>query len=363
MKIFTAACLLLACVALAPSPASALTCTIQGTAKADVLRGTSHKDVICGRGGNDKISGLRGNDVLFGGKGKDVLNGGPGADTLSGGSDNDTLRGGTGGDSLRGGTGVDGVSFANSTSAVTVDLPAHSATGEGADALSSVENVTGSPLGDALTGSGAANVLNGLGGGDTLNGGDGNDVENGNEGGDTLNGEGGNDTLVGGPGDDYLDGGDGANPCIGGYDNDVYVVAHCEDVTPPKLLSFDFNPKEIDTSGASQEVVFTARIVDDLSGFLQGAIQFDSPSGQQVIVVHFCKDGCTYPNGASNRVAGDAFDGTYEATYTVPQFSQFGNWPVSYYWVRDVVGNDRLIDPDAASYFATLGFPTTISNG
>jgi hypothetical protein len=178
-------------------------------------------------------------------------------------------------------------------------------------------------------------------------------VENGNGGGDTLNGEGGNDTLVGGPGADYLDGGDGANPCIGGYDNDVYVTAHCEDVTPPKIVSFDFNPKAVDTSTASQDVTFTAHFLDDLSGFSWCHIEFHSPNGMQALYVDF------------TRVAGDAFDGDYQGTATLPQFSQFGNWKIYYYHVQDVVGNYTHVQhwPDTPMYFADLGFPTTISNG
>jgi hypothetical protein len=357
VKILAAACLFLACVAVTPSPASALSCTIQGTAKADVLAGTGHKDVICGLGGNDKISGLGGNDVLIGGGGKDVLIGGAGSDSLSGGSDNDALLGGRGGDSLSGGKGSDRASYSDSASAVTVDLPAGTATGEGADTLSSVENVTGSSLGDSLTGNVAANVLNGIGGGDTLSGGGGNDRENGNGGPDTLNGGGGNDTLVGGSGDDYLDGGDGMNPCIGGYDNDVYVVAHCEDVTPPKITAFDFDPKAIDTSDGTQDVTFTASFVDDLSGYYTSEIFFVSPNGQQMIDFNLCQSGC---NGS--RIAGDAWNGTYQATMPVPQFSQFGTWTLRHYFVRDVVGNDTSFEP-AKSYFSDLGFPTTIQNG
>jgi Ca2+-binding RTX toxin-like protein len=67
------------------------TCTIVGTARADVLRGTSGHDVICGFGGNDRLFGRGGADVLVGGAGNDRLDGGPGADEMEGDAGNDVL--------------------------------------------------------------------------------------------------------------------------------------------------------------------------------------------------------------------------------------------------------------------------------
>jgi len=57
------------------------TCTIKGTAKADVLKGTAKSDVICGLGGNDRINGDAGDDAIFAGAG--------GIDRIAGGSGKD----------------------------------------------------------------------------------------------------------------------------------------------------------------------------------------------------------------------------------------------------------------------------------
>ncbi len=136
--------------------------TIVGTAGADVLRGTAGDDVIAGLGGNDVLKGLGGDDDICGGPGNDRLVGGPGSfDRLSGGPGNDTLLGGAGSDFLLGGSGndvlnggdsYDDASFEHSPNAVTADMTAGTATGEGSDTLIGVENLTGSPHDDVLVG-------------------------------------------------------------------------------------------------------------------------------------------------------------------------------------------------------------------
>jgi len=106
-------------LALAASPASASSppeCTITGTNRAETLRGTTADDVICGRGGNDTIIAGGGGDVVFAGtgadrisagRGGDEVHGGPGADRISGGSGDDSAEGGSGRDSVDGELGDD----------------------------------------------------------------------------------------------------------------------------------------------------------------------------------------------------------------------------------------------------------------
>lgn len=233
--------------------AHAAKCTKTGTSRGDFLTGTKHKDIICGKGGNDILIGLGGNDELRGSSGDDVLSGG------------------TGNDKLKGQTGADTASYAASATAVTVDLGGKSASGEGSDALSSIENVTGSAQADTLRGDAIANAINGGLGDDTLAGGDGDDsltggagtdtvtfaaatgavtadlatagatgqgtdslatIENvtGSPQGDTLTGDGaanimaggaGDDTLSGGMGDDQLSGEDGNDQLHGDPDDDT----------------------------------------------------------------------------------------------------------------------------------------------
>jgi hypothetical protein len=166
-----------------------LPCTIPGTSNAETIMGTSGDDVICAGAGNDTIQALEGNDTIRGEGGADQL------------------HGGIGDDRLEGGLGTDTANFTASVASVTASLEAGTATGEGSDTFSEVENVIGSNLADMLTGSGANNTLNGGGGNDSIDG---------LGGADTLKGVGGNDSLDsqdGVEGNDAVDGGTGTDTC------------------------------------------------------------------------------------------------------------------------------------------------------
>ena len=165
-----------------------LPCTISGNSNAETIMGTPGDDVICAGAGNDTVKALEGNDTIKGEGGADQLHGGVGNDHLNGGSGTDTAN------------------FDGSLVAVSASLAGGTATGEGSDTLSEVENVIGSNQADMLTGSAANNTLNGgaggadsivgLGGADTLKGVAGNDTL------DSRDGVGGNDTVDGGAGTD-----------------------------------------------------------------------------------------------------------------------------------------------------------------
>ena len=166
-----------------------LPCTISGTPNGETIMGTSGDDVICAGAGNDTVQALEGNDTIKGEGGADQLHGGPGNDRLEGGA------------------GADTASFTASVDPIVASLLAGTATGEGSDTFSEVENVIGSSLADTLEGSAANNTLNGGSGADNIVG---------LEGADTLKGVGGNDTLDsqdGVEGNDTVDGGAGTDTC------------------------------------------------------------------------------------------------------------------------------------------------------
>ena len=77
---------------------------LTGSAFADVLTGDTQDNVLDGGAGNDSLFGGAGNDTLLGGAGDDTLDGGAGAD------------------SLQGGAGTDVVTYAVTTTALTIDL-------------------------------------------------------------------------------------------------------------------------------------------------------------------------------------------------------------------------------------------------
>jgi len=185
-------------------------CTINGTAKADVLRGTPKRDVICGGAGNDRILGLGGNDYIVGGAGNDIIDGGQGNDQLDGGPGVDRVLGGAGSDTLRGGAGNDIV-----TAGAGSDTIFGGAGDDTIDGGQGGDLANGGTGNDTIRGGLQFDVLFGGAGNDTLGGGDGNDLVTGNDGDDKLLGGPQDDTLWGGSGNDELDGGPGVDQLFG----------------------------------------------------------------------------------------------------------------------------------------------------
>ncbi len=151
------------------------------------LVGTNYADSLTGDANGNTLWGYAGDDIISSGAGNDSIVGGDGNDTISGGDGADALRGSAGDDSLDGGAGDDTAYYDWATAAVTVSLLTGTATGEGTDTLTNIENVVGSAFDDVLTGNAGAN---------TLVGGDGNDILDGGAGNDTLTGGAGNDQFI-----------------------------------------------------------------------------------------------------------------------------------------------------------------------
>jgi Ca2+-binding RTX toxin-like protein len=322
--------------------------TLTGTNGANTLTGTAGADTINGLGGNDTLNGLGGNDVLNGGAGNDTINAGAGNDTITGGTGADrlfgdigddhfiytigdgvdTIDGGAGFDTLHifgtaggntldvifngtaltqfeGGTltgveaviadllgGADRLSYAGTTSGVSVDLAA--GTASGFTSIAGIENVTGGSGADTFRGNALANnfaggagndtyfvgagdtITEGAGGGadsvftnsasftlsanvenltftgagnftgtgngssNVITGGVGNDILSGGNGADTLIGGSGVDTLNGGSGNDILNGGIGDDIMSGGTGNDMFVFA--SGFGHDTITGFDANP-------------------------------------------------------------------------------------------------------------------------
>ncbi len=145
----------------------------------------------------ENVIGTSFDDVILGDAEANYLDGGAGDDVIGGEDENDTLVGGLGDDVLDGGDGQDMASYAAAAGPVVVDLADESASGEGTDALTSIESARGSAFDDSITGSSVANWLGGGLGNDTLSGLEGNDS--------LLGGAAGADALDGGSGRDTAD--------------------------------------------------------------------------------------------------------------------------------------------------------------
>jgi Ca2+-binding RTX toxin-like protein len=221
--------------------------SLQGTDGDDLLEPGVGNDVVTGGNQIDTVSyvdvttgvvvnlsltvaqntGAAGNDTITtvenatGGAGGDLVTGSTAANRLDGGDGDDTLVGGDGDDALVGGNGSDRVDYSTATAGVTLDLTVGTASGQGADTLTTVENVTGTAFGDSITGSASANAVASGAGDDLVKAGDGADTVNGGDGTDTVSGGGGSDRVKGGSGDDSVKGGGGNDDLAGGKGNDA----------------------------------------------------------------------------------------------------------------------------------------------
>lgn len=227
--------------------------TLHGEAGDDRADGEAGDDRLFGDGGDDTLSGGAGDDLLDGGAGidladfagsavavnvdlvtgtstgqgddtlvgiehvvgsvhDDLLRGNTVANLLQGLSGDDTLSGGTGDDTLDGGQGTDTADFSGSAIGVSASLSAGTASGQGNDSLTGLQNLIGSAQADILVGDVGSNLLEGGGGQDV------------------LTGFGGNDTLVGGDGDDVLSAGTGDDRQFGGNGGDVFAGSQGNDL-------------------------------------------------------------------------------------------------------------------------------------
>ncbi|MGK9165721.1 hemolysin [Inquilinus limosus] len=152
-----------------------------------------------GSGGNAQGDVLTGVENISGSQGDDVLAGDASANTLQGWNGNDVLRGGAGADAMDGGAGIDTVSYFDSSIAISVSLITGLGGGGAAagDALSGIENLSGSQGNDGLAGDAGANTLQGWNGNDALVGGAGRDILTGGAGADRYHFTALSDSVVG----------------------------------------------------------------------------------------------------------------------------------------------------------------------
>ena len=210
---------------------------------------------------------------------------------------------------------------------------------------------------------------------------------------DVLNGTSGDDVFYVGAGGEIINGGDGADTAIfnitssqvvgispivsGGYTvysplgvtaligvetlsftDQSFLIANfiASDSTPPVLASLTLNHSTVDVSSATQQIVFTAHITDNLSGNAgtgysssPSQIRFSSPTGTQSLDLML--DG-------TKLVSGTLQDGVYSSAITVPLNAEAGTWTASYAMVVDQVGNTRTL---TASQLTAAGIPDSFT--
>jgi Ca2+-binding RTX toxin-like protein len=264
---------------------------MQGEGGDDTISGGPFEDLLIGGSGSDDLRGSGGLDDLHGGPGKDLLIGGDDGDDFSGGSGHDDIRGGPGADSWNASFFSIAEQDEHPSEGASVDLATGVVANDGfgtSDAISGMEDVTGTFFADTLIGDSGNNAINGSSGNDRLVGGPGDDELHGATGRDTVSfasasraldvdlthgvatgvgldtldgievviggpdgdtlrgsaaderleghagddllfGRAGGDALIGGPGADAMDGGLGYDTCNGGngYDD---TATECETI-------------------------------------------------------------------------------------------------------------------------------------
>lgn len=212
-----------------PPPDGFRTNPLAGTAGDDVIVGTMWPDTIDGAGGDDTICGLKGDDHLLGGSGRDRLFGGLDEQyEPDEGYEGDVIEPGPGNDYVdlgydpqsEGLDDADGpwqrwdrVSYLNSVGAVTVDLEAGTAKGEGTDTIAYSAGIVGSAHDDVLLGSDEHDWIAAGGGDDVVNARGGNDAVKADS--DGTSGE-----VTTAPGDDVVVGGSGGDEIVAGHGSD-----------------------------------------------------------------------------------------------------------------------------------------------
>ena len=108
-----------------------------------------------------------------------------------------------------------------------------------------------------------------------------------------------------------------------------------QDLEPPTLLGISVSPPSIEFAPAPVDLTFTADIIDDLSGVDEWTVVYSSPSGDESI------EATAFPG----LTQGNPANGLFEATATLPPFSEPGTWEASFLTITDLAGRTRVVSP------------------
>jgi hypothetical protein len=133
---------------------------------------------------------------------------------------------------------------------------------------------------------------------------------------------------------------------VAGEDDIASVVVDAVvDSAGPELVGFSIPAEAVDISSGSAEIAVTMRVIDDLAGVADLAAmdaRFESPTGVHTVYLDF-----------GPPVSGTDLDATFEATGTIPQFSEAGIWTLEFLYLEDDAGNQTNL---FAADLAGLGF-------
>jgi hypothetical protein len=125
-----------------------------------------------------------------------------------------------------------------------------------------------------------------------------------------------------------------------------------DDTTPPQIISFSMTPALVNTETADQTVTVTMTVTDDQSGVT--AQRNPGTTMEMGSAAAFTQQ----VNCSFNRVSGDALNGVYSGTFTLPAGGATGSWQVLYLRLADNVGN--FVDLQAGQLEAMFGAGCTL---
>ncbi len=127
-----------------------------------------------------------------------------------------------------------------------------------------------------------------------------------------------------------------------------------EDATPPTIFSVAVDPIEVNVHDADQTIRVRVRAGDDLTGIRQPwTDNLHYVSVQATLPVLGQSQGA----GLLPRLSGDALDGWYEGSFTIPKSSATGPWLVEA-GATDAIGNTRALS--GAALAAVGALPTIL---
>ena len=127
------------------------------------------------------------------------------------------------------------------------------------------------------------------------------------------------------------------------------IVSASSDTTPPRIVSFDFEPKVVDASKSNQNITFTMQLKGNLSRFDHASIGIGSSKKYTRIGTHFF-----WPD---DRVSGDNLNGTYVRNITISRYSEGVKLHINGLAIYDHVGNVGGLNE---TQLEKLGFPTEL---
>jgi hypothetical protein len=113
-----------------------------------------------------------------------------------------------------------------------------------------------------------------------------------------------------------------------GLPTEFTVIDPDPDMDVAQLPELSFAPTSVDVSAGAQDVTFTMRITDNLSGLRYCGVTLASPTTLHRVNAWLPLAAITSP-----------LDDTYSLAVTIPQHVEPGTWDVEAIWLRDVVGN------------------------